>query len=69
MREVYANVRRKLGIHREDFVVMLMDKKTFDFHELDDIHSIRYGKRYERRARIIRRSARRTQPLSNKPTN
>ena len=36
MREVYRNIKKKLGIEQKlgDFVVMLMDKKSFEFHEM-----------------------------------
>lgn len=54
MREVYKNIQQKLGITRKDFAVMVMNKKTYEFHEMDDVKAMSCGKRYEQRARIER---------------
>jgi len=53
--ELQKHMRNKLNIHTQDFAILLMDKKTYLFHELDDMSMIKRGRRYERRARIIRR--------------
>lgn len=55
IREVYRDIKEKLGITRSDFAVVLMDKKTFEFHEMDDLRKVTPGKRYESRARVVRR--------------